>query len=79
MSAIVNGDGGVYATACGKNATTGQQPVSLFEDFNNSWRDPISQMSSHLFLPENLKFSLLSIEELEAELNGIHQEESGNE
>jgi len=30
-------------------------------------------------LPENLKSSLLSIGELEAELGGIHQEESGDE
>ncbi len=30
-------------------------------------------------LPENLKSSLLSIEELEAELGGVHQEEIGNE
>ena len=30
-------------------------------------------------LPENLKSSLPSIEELEAELSGIHQEESGDE
>ena len=30
-------------------------------------------------LPENLISSLLSIEELEAELSGVHQEESGDE
>ena len=30
-------------------------------------------------LPENLKSSLPSIEELEAELSGIHQEDSGDE
>ena len=30
-------------------------------------------------LPENLRYSLPSIEELEAELSGIHQEESGDE
>jgi hypothetical protein len=30
-------------------------------------------------LPENLRYSLLSIEEPEAELDGIHQEESGDE
>jgi hypothetical protein len=30
-------------------------------------------------LPENLRFNLPSIEELEPELGGIHQEESGDE
>ena len=30
-------------------------------------------------LPENLRSSLLSIEELEAELGGVHQEGSGDE
>ena len=30
-------------------------------------------------LPENQKSSLPSIEELEAELSGIHQKESGDE
>jgi len=30
-------------------------------------------------LPENLRYSLPSIEELEAELCGIRQEESGDE
>ncbi len=29
--------------------------------------------------PENLKSSLQSIEELEAELSGMHQEDSGDE
>lgn len=30
-------------------------------------------------LPEKLRSSLLSIEELEAELGGVHQEDSGDE
>jgi len=30
-------------------------------------------------LPENLRYSLPSIEELEAKLSGIYQEESGDE
>ena len=39
----------------------------------------ISEYELTRALPENLKSSLPSIEELEAELSGIHQEESGDE
>jgi len=39
----------------------------------------ISEYELTRALPENLRSSLPSIEELEAELGGIHQEESGDE
>ena len=39
----------------------------------------ISEYELTRALPENLKSSLPSIEELEAELGGIHQEDSGDE
>ena len=44
---------------------------------------PVAKLSSECeltrALPEKLRSSLPSIEELEAELSGIHQEESGDE
>ncbi len=42
-------------------------------------KQPVSQFGLTCALPENLRSSLLSIEELEAELGGIHLEESGDE
>ena len=42
-------------------------------------KQPVSQFELTRALPENLKSSLPSIEGFEAELSGIHQEESGDE
>lgn len=42
-------------------------------------KQPVSKFELTRTLPENLISSLPSIEELEAELSGIHQEESGDE
>jgi len=42
-------------------------------------KQPVSQFDLTRALSENLKSSLPSIEELEAELSGIHQGESGDE
>ena len=57
---------GINATAY-PNETFMQQVAAQIVWYNNS------------ALPENLRYSLPSIEELEAELGGIHQEESGDE
>ena len=42
-------------------------------------KQPVSQFDLTRALLENLRSSLLSIEELEEELGGIHREESGDE
>ena len=42
-------------------------------------KQPVSQFELIRALPENLRSSLPSIEELEAKLGGIHQEESSDE
>ncbi|MCK5722196.1 MAG: hypothetical protein KAI84_06630 [Gammaproteobacteria bacterium] len=57
---------GINATTY-SNETFMQQVAAQIVWYNNS------------ALPENLRYSLPSIEELEAELGGIHQEESGDE
>ncbi len=60
-----------------------KQPVSQFDDSVRFWHihKPIgiSEYELTCALPDNLRSSLPSIEELEAELGGIHKEESGDE
>ncbi|HJH31031.1 MAG TPA: hypothetical protein C5S50_02315 [Methanosarcinaceae archaeon] len=36
VNAVVNEDGGIFATACCKTATIGKQPVSFFENFKHT-------------------------------------------
>ncbi len=70
------------ATLC-VNASIMKQPVSQFDDSLRFWyiHKPIgiSEYELTRALPDNLRPSLPSIEELEAELGGIHKEESGDE
>jgi len=65
------------------NAAIMKPPVSQFEGSVRFWsiHKPIgiSEYELTRTLPENLISSLPSIEELEAELGGIHKEESGDE
>ncbi len=69
VNAISNGDGGIFTTTCYKTATIGKQHVAKLT----------SEYELTRALPENLRYSLPGIEEIEAELCGIHQEESGDE
>jgi hypothetical protein len=57
--------------------------IVLFQNFNIFLPQLMAKLPSECeltrTLPENLKSSLTSIEELEAELGGIHQEEGSDE
>jgi hypothetical protein len=65
------------------NAAIVKQPVSQFDDSVRFWyiHKPIGISGYELTcpLPDSLRSSLPGIEELEAELGGIHKEESGDE
>ena len=85
LNAIDNGDCGIFATACCKNATIGKQLVAQFEnepgqhvdkfvkqDISPIINKPIG-VSEYIItknLPKEFRSSLSSIEEIEAEFRG---------
>jgi hypothetical protein len=80
MEIITNENTGImlYANLLNDIKTRIHQ-AQFYKKYAAIMKQPVSQFELTRALPENLKSSLLSIEELEAELGGIHQEERRDE